>query len=263
MLPPEAHGTTDALVQSLVPEIFRQVVAEISRQPVEKSGDRAKKSKKAKDAAEPDDVESSPADSTDSELTDSSSDDTIVPAPKRKKRMRINGKKRFSRDSLPQFALSFSVPKSTKKDVLEGEFVSLYKLLPGSDGKNGDVVSTIDEDGNVRLAVSDSRKDKKLSRQPLEIQQLILALLKYKQIIGDVSERKVAHIDSYIANIILLCNKYKGLAYWYYHVYFWDKVSEYGVVTGRKSVFLFTVTMRELFLLSTKVIKTKFLLLTC
>ena len=75
--------------------------------------------------------------------------------------MRINGKKHFSRDSTPQFALRFSVPKSTKKDVLEGEFVSLYKLLPGSDGKTGDVVSTIDEDGNVRLAVRDSQKDKK------------------------------------------------------------------------------------------------------
>ena len=24
-----------------------------------------------------------------------------------------------------------------------------------------------------------------------------------------------------------MCNKYKGVAYWYYHVYFWDKVSEY------------------------------------
>ena len=31
ILPPEAHGTTDALMQSLVPEIVRQVVAEINR----------------------------------------------------------------------------------------------------------------------------------------------------------------------------------------------------------------------------------------
>ena len=76
---------------------------------VAKYVDRVTKSRKAKDAAETDDVESSHTDSTDSDLTDNiySSDDTIVPATKRKMRMRINGKKRFNsgRDCSPQFFL--------------------------------------------------------------------------------------------------------------------------------------------------------------
>ena len=70
--------------------------------------------------------------------------------------------------AVPSFLKKFYVPKSTKKDVLEGQFVSFYKVLLGSGGKNGGVVSIIDEDGKLKLAVSDSRKDKKLSRQPLE-----------------------------------------------------------------------------------------------
>ena len=31
----------------------------------------------------------------------------------------------------------------------------------------------------------------------------------------------------HMANIILICNKYKGLAFWFYHIYLWDKAAEY------------------------------------
>ena len=85
----------------------------------------------------------------------------------------------------------------------------------------------------MRLVLGDSSKDRRLARELLEIQQMIMALLKYKDIMTSVPTRKASDIDSYIANIIMISNKYSWQAYWYYHNYFWDKAAEFleqGVV---------------------------------
>ena len=57
------------------------------------------------------------------------------------------------------------------------------------------------------LVLGDSGKDRRLARQTLEIQQMIMALLKYKDILTSISTRKASDIDSYIANIIMISNK--------------------------------------------------------
>ena len=74
--------------------------------------------------------------------------------------------------------------------------------------------------------MGNSLKDRKLARQPLTFPHLKLALLKFKDILQSVLSSRCKEIDSYIANLTMICNKNSGLPYWYYHVYFWDKASE-------------------------------------
>ena len=95
--------------------------------------------------------------------------------------------------SSPQPALCYPIPSNIKKDVQDGKFVPLYKLLPGSEAKSSSVLSSnVDMDGSIKLSLGNFAKDKKLCRQPLEVQQLIMALLKYKYIISD-NDPNMAH----------------------------------------------------------------------
>ena len=62
----------------------------------------------------------------------SSDDESVMEITRRQQRN--HGKRSCS--ALPQLALSYSVPKATHKAVQEGEFVPVYKLLPGSERKS-------------------------------------------------------------------------------------------------------------------------------
>ena len=92
---------------------------------------------------------------------------------------------------------------------------------------SGSVVSFTDEDGSIRLKAGDGMKERKLARQPLSFCQMTLALLKLKDIFTtNLSSSRGLEIDSYIANLCMISNKYSDLAYWNYHLYFWDKAGE-------------------------------------
>ena len=60
----------------------------------------------------------------------------------------------------------------------------------------------------------------------MDYPQMVLALLKYKDIVGTISRTKAKEIDRYVSIITMICTKYSELAYWSYHLYFWDKASE-------------------------------------
>lgn len=120
-------------------------------------------------------------------------------------------------------ALRYSVPDSVRKLVLDNRHVPLYKLLQGFDSSGSHLTPTTDEDGSVRFTMGEHPKEKKLSRQPLDISLLVLGLLKYKDIIIDLFPERAKNVDMYIANIIGVHTKYPGLSYWYYHSLFWDR----------------------------------------
>ena len=61
----------------------------------------------------------------------------------------------------------------------------------------------------------------------MALQQVVMALLKYKILVSESSQIQADNIDRYLANIVMIANKYKGVAFWYYHAYFWDKAAEY------------------------------------
>ena len=126
----------------------------------------------------------------------------------------------------PSFSLAYSVSSCVKKHVLDGKFVPLFKLLPGHmSSTSGCVVSFTDKDGSIRLKAGDGMKERKLARQPLIFCQMSLALLKLKDIFStNLSSFRGLEIDSYIANLCMISNKYSGMAYW--NKYFWDKAAE-------------------------------------
>ena len=112
--------------------------------------------------------------------------------------------------------------------MLKGEYVPLYKLLPGFEARTQELSQVVSDEGTFRLCVGDGSKERILSKQTLDLSQLLLALLKFKDIVRDSFPKKCEEIDMYIANVITIANKYQGLAYWYYHIYFWDKATEFS-----------------------------------
>ena len=145
--------------------------------------------------------------------------------PKRKKKATSTSGTSGKRPSL---ALSYSIPENLKKRIISGQFVPLYKLLPGyASGCTSTISSVTEEDGSVKLRLGDSSKDRKLSRQSLTFPQVILSLLKFKVILCNCSSKSTEFIDSYVSNLTLISNKYSNTAYWAYHLYFWDKALEF------------------------------------
>ena len=128
----------------------------------------------------------------------------------------------------PSLALSYSVPDNVKKLVISGHFVSLYKLLLGySANAATNITSFTEDDGTIKLRLGDFSKDRKLTEQTLIFPKLILALLKFKDILSSSSSRNTEFIDRYLSNLTLISNKYSGTAYWTYHLHFWGKAAEF------------------------------------
>ena len=95
-------------------------------------------------------------------------------------------------------ALSYSVPVSVKKNLIDGKFIPLFKLLPGYVVGGSNIISSVtDDDGSIKLRVGDSLKGKKLCQQPMEFPQMMLSLLKLKDVLGTIS--------STLSNEIELC----------------------------------------------------------
>ena len=115
-----------------------------------------------------------------SESESDESEHNIEVVPKRKKKATSTSGTSGKRPSL---ALSYSIPENLKKRIISGQFVPLYKLLPGyASGCTSTISSVTEEDGSVKLRLGDSSKDRKLSRQLLTFPQVILSLLKFKVI---------------------------------------------------------------------------------
>ena len=131
-------------------------------------------------------------------------------------------------------ALRYSVSEAVERAVLNNKHVAAFKLLRGFDGrKQTHVFSSVDEDGVAKLSVgSHAATERKLDRQPLDISQLIMALLKYKSIVSRVSAERAHNIDCYIANVLSVYMKYPNYAYWTYHSLCWEKIWE----TAREGV---------------------------
>ena len=98
--------------------------------------------------------------------------------------------------------------------------MAAFKLLPGYENASSPTSAFTIVDGAIKIGQGESFKDKKLARQPLDISLLILALLKYKDIISDVDSERASDIDLYIPILLELHTKYPGHCYWYYHSYF-------------------------------------------
>ena len=112
--------------------------------------------------------------------------------------------------------LCFSVPQAIKKNILEGKFVP---LLPGYEAKSC-ISSITDGEGSIKINTGESMKERKLGKQVLDLPQMLLALLNFKDIVGEASFQRAAELDMYIANIFNTSNKYSGKAYWFYYTYF-------------------------------------------
>ena len=136
-------------------------------------------------------------------------------------------RKRKSRSTTgkPNLSLVYSISPAVKTKVLKGKFVPLFKLLPGFDARQ-ESAHVITEDGSVKLNVGDGSKERRLGKQILDLGQMILALLKFKDLVLKDIPKRAQDIDDYIANIVMISNKYSGVAYWFYHLYFWDKAAE-------------------------------------
>ena len=218
--------------QAQLTEVVEAVLRRLPSGPVSESSSKEKnnkkKSKKRKQVVVNENNDSSSSEEvneTEKSGWSSDEDTIIIPDPgpcSSKKKSKKHGKK----FATPSLSLAYSVQHTVKKCVLEGKYVPLYKLLPGCQANFGSLMSVADADGSLRISMGDSVKDRKLARQPLEFPQMMLALLKFKDILQSVLSSRCKEIDSYIANLTMICNKYSGLAYWYYHVYFWDKASE-------------------------------------
>ena len=84
----------------------------------------------------------------------------------------------------PSFSLAYSVSSCVKNHALDGNFVPLFKLLPGNmSSTSGSVVSFTDEDGSIHLKAGHGIKERKSALQPLSFCQMTLALLKLKGIL--------------------------------------------------------------------------------
>ena len=127
-----------------------------------------------------------------------------------------------SRGKNTPIGLRYSVPESVKKNVLDGKFIAIYKLLPGYENASSPQSSFTLVDGSLRLTPGETTKEKKLGRQPLNISSLVLGLLKYKDILLPHDINRATDMDLYIPNLLEISNKYPGLCYWKYHCYVWD-----------------------------------------
>ena len=223
----ESSGTNTNVVlsENQIAVIVDSVVTKLAKK--SRNGKRSHNKSSISNTTE---TESSDESSSDEE-TDAESDDrtsSVVPARRRKKKSDRSGKIQFI--SKPSLALSYSIPESVKKSIVDGKSVSLYKLLPGFSSNSSSEVSTItDSDGIVKFKVGESSKEKKLARQKLDFPQMLMALLKLKDVYFSLNMvSRVGEIDNYIKNLTMICNKYSGSAYWSYHLYFWDKAAEFS-----------------------------------
>ena len=123
-------------------------------------------------------------------------------------------------------SLSFSITPAVKSKVLKGKLLLLLLLLPRFEVKSQELSQLANEDGTVRLKVANGHKDQRLGKQTLDLTQMVLALLKFKDIISQDFPERVKEIDMYIRNIVMIKNKYTGLAYGFYHLYFRDKATQ-------------------------------------
>jgi len=162
--------------------------------------------------------------SEESEGSNTESSSSEEEPPKRKKSKK--GKRTsFSRTAS---SLRYSVAPAVKSKILQGKYVPLYKLLPGFENRGQETASVWSEDGQIRLNVGDGNKDRRLGKQTLEVAQMLIALMKYKELISADFPTRVVDIDNYMANIVMVASKYSGKAYWFYHLYFWDRAAEYS-----------------------------------
>ena len=90
------------------------------------------------------------------------------------------------------------------------------------------MASVCSDNGLIRLNVGDRNKERRLGKQTLDLPQMLLALMKFKDLISNDFPKRVGDIDTYMANIVMIASKYNGLAYWYYHIYFWDRAAEFS-----------------------------------
>ena len=123
-------------------------------------------------------------------------------------------------------ATAYTISESVKNNIFQGKLVSLHKLLPGSNSHSQGLSSFSGNGDTIHIKLGDNN-DKKLSRQQLDYPQMMLALIKLKDIVGTVSNQRELELDSYIKNITWVKTKYGGSAYWSYHLYYWDKAAEY------------------------------------
>ena len=80
----------------------------------------------------------------------------------------------------------------------------LFKLLPGYESRGQDTANLLSENGMIRLNVGDGNKERKPGKQHLDVPQMLLALLKLKELVSDDFPSKSREIDMYIANIVMI-----------------------------------------------------------
>eukprot|EP00111_Clytia_hemisphaerica_P017940 TCONS_00053087-protein len=216
--------TSNELNENLIPAIVEEVMKrlnhaessstkDISERKSTKNGKKSKNKKRKRSLV----VSDGSSSSSSEEL--SSSDEEEETRTKRKKSKRTFGKSTLS--------LTYCVAPAVKSKLLQGKYVPLYKLLPGFDSRGQETASVLSEAGGlIQLNVGDGNKERRLGKQKLDLCQMILALLKFKELISEDFPSRARDIDMYLANVVMIANKYGGLAYWYYHLYFWDKAAE-------------------------------------
>ena len=132
----QTEGVHTEALRALIPEIVQQVVRTL--QPAPTSSNIKTKNKKSTNEDQEICDDSETELETEEGDSSSSSAESLLKVEKSYgrglKRKKKAGKK-FNVNSttalLPQLALCYPVPKSVQKEVKEGKFIPLYKLLPG------------------------------------------------------------------------------------------------------------------------------------
>ena len=122
-------------------------------------------------------------------------------------------------------ALNYGIDATITNDVLAGRKVPCFKLIKGYKSLGGNLYYS--QGGKITVKDSD---DIILSKRALTVEMLVLALLKYKEIVSNFPER-VADIDRHISHVLDIKIKYKGWAYYLYHDMVWESFFQPGVVT--------------------------------
>jgi hypothetical protein len=137
------------------------------------------------------------------------------------------GKNHLSATNNKSYAMAFNVNQKVRLEVLKGEYVPLFKLLPGYRSTAAGLLVAVDK--HYHAVGADDREDK-LGRKSLSLNMTLLALLKYKDIVQDLYPLRAAAISSHMMNIIDISIKYSNDTYYLYHDYVWNSHFEGGCV---------------------------------
>jgi hypothetical protein len=136
------------------------------------------------------------------------------------------GEKGVPASSLPNLHI---VAPELKRDVLAGKHINLCKLLVPNYKETAPREMQLGESTISLKPLADARLDK-----PLPIHEFVVAFTIYMDIVTEAFPSRRAELNTYLADIIKMANRYPGLRFYDYHNAFSQKAAQYLTERGVK-----------------------------